>query len=463
MEYRRFLFIILLIPILVLKVSAQYRQSEPGPPTTRILFVLDCSQSMAAMWQSDKKINIARRFLIHSVDSLELLENLQLGLRVYGHQSPVPPQDCNDTKLEVPFADGNAGKIRQKLRYLNPKGTTPIARSLALTVGDFPPCDNCRNIVILITDGKEACDGDPCEVSRDLQKSGILLKPFIIGIGLDPEFRKTYDCVGSFFNAAGEDDFQEVLGVVITHVLGQTTAQVNLLDSYGNPSETNVPMTFYDQVSGKVKYNFVHTINFKGNPDTIALDPLVKYRLVVHTIPPVEVTDILLTQGKHNHIGADAPMGILLVTTAGGAQYRDVQFVVKSPNDRRSLNWQDVNTEERYLVGRYEVEVPILPKLIIPDVEIQQSSITKIELPRPGIVNILKNVRGYGSIFLEKEKDNTLEWVYNINKESQNETITLQPGTYRFIFRPMNSRKSIYTIDKRFVVKPGGSDVIKLY
>ena len=41
------------------------------------------------------------------------------------------------------------------------KGTTPIAKSLEEAAADFP-IDNSRNIVILITDGKEECGMDPC-------------------------------------------------------------------------------------------------------------------------------------------------------------------------------------------------------------------------------------------------------------------------------------------------------------
>ncbi len=272
----------------------QAQKNKPEPAKSRILFVFDASQSMYGTWESDKKINIARRYLIDIIDSLEQMDNIQMALRAYGHQSPVPPQDCNDTKLEVPFGENNAGQIRQKLRYLIPRGTTPIARSLELAANDFPPCDNCRNIIILITDGIEACDGDPCQVSLNLQKKGIVLKPFVIGIGIDPNFEKTFECVGYFYNTPNEAKFHEVLGVVISRALNSTTAQVNLLDSKGMPSETDVNMTFFDHVSGKVKYNFVHTINYMGNPDTLIIDPLIKYDIVVHTLPAVKKNNISL-------------------------------------------------------------------------------------------------------------------------------------------------------------------------
>ena len=228
-----FIFFLLFIPA---SLKGQEDKPEGGFINTRILFVFDASQSMAGIWESDTKINIARDFLITMIDSLQYLKNVQMALRVYGHQSPVPPQDCNDTKLEVPFDVNNAFKIRQKLRFLNPKGTTPIAHSLELAAEDFTPCDECRNIIILITDGIEACEGDPCAVSRQLQLKGIVVKPFIIGIGMDPEFKKTFDCVGYYYNAEKEQKFREILEVVITMALNTTSAQVNLLDSDGFPT-----------------------------------------------------------------------------------------------------------------------------------------------------------------------------------------------------------------------------------
>ncbi len=434
---------------------------KPEPTVTRILLVLDASQSMAGTWQSDRKINIARNFLINTIDSLEQLENIQLALRVYGHQSPVPPQDCNDTRLEVPFGPNNASLIRQKLRFLNPKGTTPIAGSLQKAISDFPPCDNCRNIIILITDGKEACDGDPCAVSAELQRNGILLKPFIIGIGIDPQFRQTFECIGEYFNADQEEKFQDVLKIVITQALDQTTAQVNLLDIHGEPVETDVPMTFYNQTSGRARYHFYHTLNNKGNPDTLLLDPLLIYRLVVHTLPPVKLDNIRLARGKHNIIGLDAPQGTLIVGNTAG-QYQNVQFLVRKQGSKTTLNWQSVNKPEKYIVGKYEIEIPILPRLVVSNVEIQQSTTTQVDIPKPGIITIISPMSGFGSLYLIHDTGEH-EWIYNTDKNAKTETLILQPGTYRYVFRPMASRKSIYTLDKRFVVNTGSSKVIKLY
>jgi hypothetical protein len=78
--------------------------------------------------------------------------NFELALRVYGHQKPVPPQDCNDTRLEVAFSTNSIPRIQKTIAGLRPMGTTPIANSILKAGGDFPDCADCREIIILITD-----------------------------------------------------------------------------------------------------------------------------------------------------------------------------------------------------------------------------------------------------------------------------------------------------------------------
>lgn len=434
--------------------------AEGGFVNTRILFVFDGSQSMSGYWESDVKINIARNFLLHIVDSLETLPNVQMGLRIYGHQSPVVLQDCKDTKLEVTFDINNAHKIRQKLRFVKPLGNTPIAYSLEQSAYDFPPCAECRNIVILITDGIEECGGDPCEVSRRLQSSGITLKPFIIGIGVDPDFKKTYDCVGYFFNAAREENFKDVLRVVITQALNTTSAQVNLLDQAHQPTETDVNMTFYDVFSGRVMHNFVHTLNHKGNPDTLYLDPLVTYRLEIHTIPPIVLDNVSVTAGKHTIIAADAPQGYLEAITQGPTHYRDMQFIVRQHGKAETLHFQKIDEKEKYLVGRYDIEIPTVPKIVLNDIVISQSHTTTIEIPRPGIVTFLSLNPGYGSLY--EERNGKLIRIHNLDPNKENQSHAIQPGTYTVVFRSRNSKNTFSTISKTFRVRSGTSSAIEL-
>lgn len=447
--------------LFVLFLNTRAQEKEQKAPTTRILFVFDASQSMLGTWESDKKINIARKYLISIIDSLEQLDNVQMALRIYGHQSPVPPQDCSDTKLEVPFTDNNASRIRQKLRYIIPKGTTPIAYSLEQSEKDFPKCKNCRNIIILITDGIEACEGDPCEVSRKLQKKGIVLKPFVIGIGYDPHFKETFDCIGHFYNTPNEDKFKEVLGVVISRALNSTTAQVNLLDENNRPTETNVNMTFYDNFSGKIKYNFVHTINYMGNPDTLILDPLIIYDVVAHTTPSRRTDSITLTSGKHTNIGIKVPQGYIKISCPRSYQYRDLPILIKENNKAEILTVQTLNNTKKLLTGLYDLEVLSLPRIIIKDVDIQQSKTTTINIPRPGIANFLLASSGYASLY--NIKNDSLIHIYDFDTNITRKSLVLQPGNYKVVFRAKKIKESIYTITKNFKITSGASNSIILH
>jgi len=457
------LHIIIFLAVLVFPQFSfsQIKEKEKPKPTTRILFVFDASQSMYGRWQSDMKITIARKLLSNLLDSLKDIPDLQLALRVYGHQKQYPPQDCDDTKLEIPFAADNTEKIKSKLKTLIPKGTTPISSSLELAAEDFTACDNCRNIIVLITDGLEECGGDPCAVSKALQKKGIVLKPFIIGIGKD--FSSAFSCVGTYFDAASEQEFHQALNIVISQALNSTTAQVNLLDSYGNPTETNVNMTFYDNFSGLVKYNFIHTLNNKGLPDTLTLDPLSIYNVVVHTIPPVTIDSVTLTPGKHTIIAVDAPQGYLNLKVGGNNSNaaKDVKAIVRKANDMETLNLQSFGETEKYIVGKYDLEVMCLPRLYISDVNIAQSSTTTVEIPQPGIAVIMMSANGYGSVY--QEDDNKLKWIYNLTENTTQESLILQPGKYRVVFRTKYTTRSAYTVEKSFKVTSGTSVSVKLF
>jgi Ca-activated chloride channel family protein len=427
-------------------------------PVNRILFIFDASQSMLGRWQSGRKIDIAKRLLSNMVDSLKGIENLEIGLRVYGHQKGYPPQDCNDTKLEINFIPAHmaADRMKAKLSMIRARGTTPIARSLEEGAKDFPSGD-ARNIVILITDGKEECGMDPCAVSRLYQRKGIILKPFVIGVGLDEGWKKSFDCVGRFFDASKEQDFSNILNIVISHVIDNTTAQVNLLDENGEPTETNVNLTFYNDL-GVAKYNYIHTMNAYGNPDTMMIDPVPLYKVVAHTIPPVSVDSIILTPGKHTIIALSTPQGELEIKMNSKIKY---QYIVRQAGVDTTLHVQEINTVEKYLIGRYDIELLTLPRKKFYDVEVNQSSTTTYTIPTPALANIILPSKGYGGLYV-KNGDN-FDLIYSFNGNKSQHRLTLLPGNYKVVFRALAAKEYIYTKEKDFKLKSGQSKLIKFY
>ncbi|MCU0421294.1 MAG: VWA domain-containing protein [Bacteroidia bacterium] len=448
---KKALLAIILLWCCMIQVQAQYVK-----PKTRILFLLDASGSMYASMDKDIRINIAKRLLSKIMDSLEQAKDVQVALRVYGHTTPPGQRNCKDTRLEVPFKYNNHKEIKEKIKGIIPKGTTLIAQSLQESASDFPAEIGVRNIIILITDGIEECDGDPCAVSEALQSKGVALKPFIIGIGGTEDFRKAFECVGRYYDANTEESFNNALNVIITQALNNTTVQVNLLDINGKPVETNVNMSFYDMHSNQLITNYVHTMNERGIPDTITLDPTYKYRVVVHTIPSVQKTDVEIIAGRHNIIAIDAPQGLLQLKITGLTNYQDLKCIVRKSNTMNTMHVQNFNTTEKYLVGKYDLEIFTLPRKIITDINVDQSTTTTVELPQPGKLVISAFSQQYVADLYMMNRDE-LVWLARIPPENKLHHYIMQPGKYKIIYRGRTATRSNQTFEREFTITSGGT------
>lgn len=440
------------------------KNAQESDGKIRILFIFDGSNSMNAQWENSSKISIAKRLMIQTMDSLRSLENVELALRIYGHQTKILPgkQDCSDTKLEVPFANANDNyqNIINEIRKLQPKGTTPIARSLEYSAEDFPLCDDCRNIIILITDGIEACDEDPCAVALALKEKNIKLKPFVIGLGLDTSYLSQFQCIGEFLSAENEDSFKSVLKFVISQALNNTTAQINLNNINSLPKETNVTMSLYNSFNGQLLHTFIHTLNRYSNPDTLSLDPLYTYKLVVHTVPEVILDSIKLIPGKHTTINVKSPLGKLNLKISGNDNpYIGINCLIKNKSENNILNVQKMNSSNRYLVGEYDLEILTLPRIYFENISVKQSLSTEITIPLYGSINVNKS-GGPAALFLKKNGENL--WVYDFNEERCIENLNIQPGKYIISFRSSRSNSTAHTIIKEFQISSGQNINFKL-
>jgi Ca-activated chloride channel family protein len=266
--------------------------------------------------------------------------------------------------------------------------------------------------------------------------------------------------MGKFYDVSNEANFKDVLKLVLTESLSQTTVEVDLLDIHKNPTETDVDMTFYEAGTSLVKYNYLHTINHRGNPDTLVLDPDVKYDLVVHTIPPVEKKNIGIEKGKHNIITLDAPQGHLQLQLDGQNNNYFPTTIIRQEGIMRTLNVQEFGTKEKYIVGKYDLEILTLPRIKLKDVEIKQSSTNTLKIPASGNVYFIKSSKGYGSVYVDNGK--TLEWVCNLNTASQNEIIYLQPGKYKVVFRAELAKETIKTTEQNFEVRAGTPMTVRI-
>jgi Ca-activated chloride channel family protein len=437
-------------------------QKKSPPKQMRILFVFDASKSMIAKHENSTRMDGAKNLFYRFVDSLGKDKNMQFALRMYGHTVKYPPGDCKDSKLIVPFSHDNLTLIKQKVSEAKPTGITPIEHSLTEAANDFKD-NKTTNIVIIITDGIEECGGDPCKARQKLLAKGIVFKPFIIGIGLSPEQIKTFECVGNFYNYDDQSTFSTISNIIIQQQkLNKTTAQVNLLDMSSLPKETNVNMTFYDVEKNEYKYNYIHTLNYKDNPDTLLLDDFPTYKVIAHTIPPTESKEVKLASGKHNIIAIDAPQGYLNIKRNEGAyNYNErVKCVVRKTNEMNTLNVQPLNTTEKYIAGNYDIEILTLPRINISLSAVEQSKTKTIEIPNAGMLQTKCLEAGDGSILIKR--NGKLEWVCNLTTQTI-QTFYLQPGSYVAVWRAKSLRGSIYTIEKKFTITSDSQTIIEFF
>ena len=432
------------------------------PEKTRILFLLDGSGSMLAKWENTYRITVAKKLLTDLVDSLRNDDKLELGLRVYGHQYDRRLGRCDDTKLEAPFAKNNHDRIISVLRNIGPKGTTPIAYALEQAAKDFPNDVKTRNIIIIITDGIESCDGDPCAVSLALQKQNIFLKPFIIGIGMDKKFEEQFGCMGSFYDAANISEFRNALDKAMFQSLGKTTVSIELLDINNQPRETDVNVSFINHFTQNSAFEFVHYRDEAGRPDSVEIDPVLSYDIVVNTIPPVRKNDVEIMAGTHNVLKIQSPQGNISISQPGHTEYKEgVLVLIRKPTNDGILATFHLPGSEKLLVGQYEIECTTLPRTIFKNVKINQSQTTSLKLEQPGVVNFVATSKGIGSIY-ELNEDGKQQWIYNLNRDQPRNTVAIQPGKYKVVFRSEEAKGSKYTTIKEFDIKPGSSLNIRL-
>lgn len=435
--------------VILLVLMAHWGQAQEQ--LTRILFVLDASNSMNLSWGKQTRIEAAKELLTKSVTELEGVPNLEIALRVYGHQSDITAtyQDCNDTKLEIPFGPSNHSAIKSRIKTIRARGTTPIARSLEAAASDFPDATS-RNIIILITDGLEACDNDPCVIAKKLKDKSINVKPFVIGIGMDLSYLEKFRCIGEYADAESPESFEIVLKNIVQKALVNTTVQINLNNINKDPKETNVTLFLYKAGKKELKYTFTHTLNQNKLPDTLVMDPAIEYDMVVNTLPRRELKGIKLKKHVHNTIITDVPQGYIQPRVVNGTRSYMIPSRIMEHGSTSTLNVQQIGSVDKYLVGKYDVEVLTLPR-IYTTVEVTQSATTKIEIPAPGTFSYKASTAITGQIFVVKG-DGTFDWVCNLDELPNHSNIQLQPGNYKVVYRFKNIKKTIYTTEKEFII-----------
>lgn len=155
----------------------------------RAIIVLDGSGSMWGQIDGKPKLEIARETLRTVLGAVPA--DLELGLIAYGHRQKGM---CSDIELVVEPAAGTGAAIADAADAMRFLGKTPLSQAVKQAAETLRFTEE-KATVILITDGIETCDADPCALANELKQSGVDFTAHVVGFGLSREEGRQVACL----------------------------------------------------------------------------------------------------------------------------------------------------------------------------------------------------------------------------------------------------------------------------
>ena len=165
-----------------------------------LVIILDASGSMWGQVEGRHKIAIAKEVMAGLIQALPA--GLNTGLVAYGHRRK---GDCQDVEELAPLRPLNKENLIKMIEAINPKGKTPITHAIRVTAEGLRELEN-KTTLVLVSDGKETCEGDPCALINALKDSGIQLVTHVIGFDVTDAEREELQCIadagdGTYYTA----------------------------------------------------------------------------------------------------------------------------------------------------------------------------------------------------------------------------------------------------------------------
>ena len=201
-----------LAALMLLLLPGHVAAQDQSPDT---ILVLDASGSMWGQIDGVNKIVIAREVIAEVLGDLPA--EMELGLMAYGHNRR---GDCTDIEMLIEPGSGTSGAIIEAVNGINPRGRTPMSDAVVAAAQALRHTENPAT-VILVSDGIETCDADPCAVAAQLEEAGIGFTAHVIGFDVaeEPEARAQMQCLadntgGAFLTADTAEELAAALTLV---------------------------------------------------------------------------------------------------------------------------------------------------------------------------------------------------------------------------------------------------------
>jgi Ca-activated chloride channel family protein len=160
----------------VLALSSEAEgQSQSDPSRAATILVYDVSNSMWGRIDGRSKVEIAREVIGDLLQDWD--PGVDLGLVAYGHRRA---GDCGDIEEVIPIGPVDPGSFSTVVDGLVPRGKTPLTEAVRQAADILNYADRPAT-VILVSDGIESCNADPCALAQELERGGINFTAHVVG------------------------------------------------------------------------------------------------------------------------------------------------------------------------------------------------------------------------------------------------------------------------------------------
>lgn len=187
---------------------------------TNVVLLIDASGSMKASVPGGVKMELAKESIKKFTEQLQTDTNV--ALLAYGHKGAGKETDkalsCKEIETIYPLGSYERNTFENALNSFSASGWTPLASAIEeandLLVNYSK--EEYKNIVYIVSDGIETCEGDPVAAAKKLNESDIEAKVNIIGFDVDDKGQNQLKQVaeaggGSYTTVRNQSEFEEVI------------------------------------------------------------------------------------------------------------------------------------------------------------------------------------------------------------------------------------------------------------
>lgn len=232
------------------------------PVRENVILVLDASGSMWGQIEGTPKIAIAKEVISEMLQGWDT--GVHLGLTVYGHRRK---GDCNDIESLIPLGKLEADEFVDKLHKINPKGKTPLSEAVSHAAKELRYSEQ-KATVILVSDGLEICERNPCELGKSLEEAGVDFTAHVVGFDLKEEERAQLECLaantgGRYFSASDAKSLTAAISEAVEQSVSPSGVRLKAVNVAGGEALKDVSWEIFeleeDSLGNRTKIAYSYT------------------------------------------------------------------------------------------------------------------------------------------------------------------------------------------------------------